>query len=247
MAFDDRMRHLDQEAQTLAAQDGDAFLPNFRPRGPVDYVLVCMEPSLGRWAKTREAARERVAHGFRNFTWSIEDFMLHTATRLYLCGPGQTYHLTDLSKGAMLVKHANIDRRARYARWYDLFKQEIEVVAKPTAKFFAVGQAVNKELRRLRFAKSWTPLIHYSGQAVRARKAAVAGRVGEFRTYSATVSLETVMQVAEGLLRENNVPAAMTQETMERLQRARFTESRKMLLFIYRNAFLEARVGLAPS
>jgi hypothetical protein len=147
----------------------------------------------------------------------------------------------------MLVKRASVDRPARYARWYGLLKKEIEVVAKPTTKFFAVGQTVDKELRRLRFAKSWTTLIHYSSQAVRARKAAVVGKETEFRRFAETVSLEDVLQAAQGLLRENNVPAAMTQETMERLHRARFTESRKMLLFIYRNAFLEARVGSAPS
>jgi hypothetical protein len=237
------MRRLERQAQALAAQEGDAFLPNFRPGGPVDYVLICMEPSLGRWAKTPEVARERVAKGFRNFTWSIEDFILHTAVRRYLCGPGQTYHLTDVAKGAMLVKRAQVDRPARYARWYGLLEQEIEAVAKPTAKFFAVGQAVDKELRRLRFARSWALLIHYSGQAARARKTAVAVLVAEFRRYAKTVSLGDVLQVAEELLRENNVPAAMTHETMERLRRAKFTESRKMLLFIYRNAFLEVHAG----
>ena len=125
----------------------NVFLPNFRPKEPADHVLICMEPSLGRWAGTPEAGRQRIAEGFRNFTWSIEDFILHTAARRYLCGPSQTYHLTDLSKGAMTVARANVDRAARYARWYRLLKQEIEVVAKPAARFVAVGKVVQKELR----------------------------------------------------------------------------------------------------
>ena len=50
-----------------AEADGNVFLPNPEPEGPVDYVLICMEPSLGRWARNAEEARVRVKEGFKNF------------------------------------------------------------------------------------------------------------------------------------------------------------------------------------
>jgi hypothetical protein len=47
-----------------------------------------------------------------NHVWSYdfveerahEDFILHFCVRRYLCGPAQQYHITDFSKGAMLVE-----------------------------------------------------------------------------------------------------------------------------------------------
>lgn len=198
---------------------------------------ICMEPSLGRWAGTPEAGRQRIAEGFRNFTWSIEDFILHTAARRFLCAPGQTYHLTDLSKGAMTVARANIDRDARYARWYKLLKQEIEVVAKPGASFVAVGKVVERELRRLGFAEPFTTVLHYSGQAAWARKAAIDGQEAEFRSFAKSVSLQDILETVKWLLSENDSPTELTQEAIERVRRVKFTESRKMLLFSYRKAF----------
>ena len=95
--------------KALAESEGDVFLPNTEPEGPVQYVLICMEPSLGRWARSADEARSKVEAGFRNFLFSMEDFILHFCARLYLCKPKERYHITDLSKGAMLVKRAVSD------------------------------------------------------------------------------------------------------------------------------------------
>jgi hypothetical protein len=89
--------------------DGDVFLPNPEPLGPVEYVFVCMEPSLGGWARSPDEAKARVEAGFRNFVSSVEDFILHFCIRQYLCEPTEHYHITDLSKGAMLVERATTD------------------------------------------------------------------------------------------------------------------------------------------
>ena len=43
---------------------------------PVNWVFVCMEPSLGGWARSVEEGRATVSAGFRNFVSSIEDFIL---------------------------------------------------------------------------------------------------------------------------------------------------------------------------
>jgi len=84
-----------------AEKDKDVFLPNPEPEGPVNYVLICMEPSLGRWARSREEAAAKVKKGFRNFLPSDETSILHFSIRRYLCGPSERYHITDLSKGAV--------------------------------------------------------------------------------------------------------------------------------------------------
>ena len=96
-------RELEGRMKALAETDGDIFLPNPEPSGPADYVLICMEPSLGWWARTADHAKARVDAGFRNFLFSIEDFILHFCVRRYLCAAEQRYHITDISKGAMLV------------------------------------------------------------------------------------------------------------------------------------------------
>ena len=68
------------------------FLANVAPKAPVDYVLVAMEPS-----------RPANIASIKNFAVSVEDFILHFCAKEYLCKGEceRTYHITDLSKGAM--------------------------------------------------------------------------------------------------------------------------------------------------
>lgn len=105
-SFQAAYRNLEGRMKGLAEADGHIFLPNPEPEGPVDYVLICMEPSLGRWARSPEEAKSKVDAGFRNFLFSTEVSILHFCIRHYLCKPTQRYHITDFSKGAMLVKGA---------------------------------------------------------------------------------------------------------------------------------------------
>src|SRR5436190_8414128 len=103
IAFRASYQRLEARMTRLAEADGDVFLPNPELSRPVEYLLIGMEPSLGRWARSREEADAKVKAGFRNFVSSIEDFILHFCVRHYLCSGSETYHITDLSKGAMLV------------------------------------------------------------------------------------------------------------------------------------------------
>ncbi|MBD04581.1 MAG: hypothetical protein CME24_09585 [Gemmatimonadetes bacterium] len=41
---------LEAKFRDQAEHDGSVYLPNPGPTGPVDYVFVAMEPSLGGWA-----------------------------------------------------------------------------------------------------------------------------------------------------------------------------------------------------
>ena len=100
--------------EARAEADGDVFLPNPTPERPVEYVLICMEPSPGPWARTPDEGKSRVKEGFRNLLSSLEDFILHLCARRFPYSAVERYHITDLSKGAMLVDHAGLERVERY-------------------------------------------------------------------------------------------------------------------------------------
>ena len=220
-----------------AEEDRDVFLPNVMPAGPVDYVLICMEPSLGLGAGAPDKTRERVEAGSKNFLFSFEDFILHYSARAYLCGPAQTYYVTDFSKGAMLVKVARAARDQRYARWYPLLLEEIELVAAPNAGFVAVGRVVARELQRRGFRRPLCEVMHYGGQAAKARKAGIAGQESSFEAFRATVSLRDILAKAEEVLRSAHVPVGDQDRTLAKLARSELTTLRKQLIFNYKVAF----------
>jgi hypothetical protein len=243
MDFSKRMRDLEQQFAAAAAIDGDVYLPNFTPSGPVDAVLIGMEPSLGRWARTPAEAASMTAAGFRNFMWSPEDFILHYTARRFLCSAGRTYHITDISKGAMTVEKAHIDRSARYARWASLLKDEIRLIAKPGAHIVAIGKSVYSFLERNGFGRGVVSIMHYSAQANSARNAAVTGHEAEFRAFSEMLSMQDIVDVAAEIMRENSISVAMSAEAIKRLRKATLSESRKKLAFIYSTAFSQLRAG----
>ena len=227
--------------KALAEADGDVFLPHPEPSGPVHYVLICMEPSLGRWARTADDARPRVEAGFRNFLFSIEDFILHFCVRRYLCESGQRYHITDLSKGAMLVNRARCASIQRYDRWYPLLLEELDLCATASAGIVAVGNIVSQHLARRDFPRPFTRVIHYSSQAGPARSAGVAGREDSFQAFSGSVSLEDVVATAEAVLMAAHVPSGIRDETLSRLAKSQLTTSRQQLIFNYKVRFESMR------
>ena len=228
---------LEARMRDLAETDGDIYLPNPEPSGPVEYVLICMEPSRGSWARTEEEARSRIEAGFRNFLSSIEDFILHFCIRQYLCKPAEGYHITDLSKGAMLVKQAGVARAQRYDRWYALLEEELNLVATPTTRIFAVGKSVADHLERRAFDRPFAGLIHYSGRAAGARNAGISGHLDRFEAFRSTVSLERILATAEEVLTASAAPTELRDETLARLARSQLSTSRKKLIFNYKLVF----------
>ena len=235
-AFRAAYRGLEARMKALAEADGDVFLPNPEPVGPVQYVFIGMEPSLGWWSRSPEEARAKVGAGFRNFVFSIEDFILHFCIRHYLCENTKRYHITDLSKGAMLVERAGIARTHRYERWYGLLLEEVDLVATPGAGVFAVGNAVAKHLTQRAFPRTFTTVLHYSGQAAAARAAGIVGHEESFEQFKRSISLEHVLATAEEVLNES-VPPKFRSETLARLARTQLSDSRQQLAFNYKLAF----------
>ena len=239
--FHSAYQELEERMKELAEADGDVFLPNPKPHAPVQYVLICMEPSLGRWARSADHAKSRVEAGFRNFLFSIEDFILHFCVRRYLCGPAQRYHVTDLSKGAMLVSRAGLARSQRYDKWYVLLQEEIDLCATSDAGIVAVGNVVSDHLKRRDFPRPVTRVIHYSGQAALARSAGIVGLEDSFEAFRDSVTLQDLVATTEDVLNTANVPAGIRDETLSRLAKSQLTTSRQQLIFNYKVAFESMR------
>jgi hypothetical protein len=225
---------LERRFEALATADGAVYLPNPEPTGPVDHLLVTMEPSLGGWARTREEAQAKVAAGFRNFVGygggdfggGESDYLIY-AVRRWL---GSSYHVTDISKGAQLGADANRGREARWERWWPLLRDEFMLVG-PRAHIWAVGGKVAHFLAL--HGVQTTPILHYSPVAARHRISAVVGREREFSDFKNAVSQEDLIATLAGPIGD----VALRERCAARLAKRPLTESRLRLLFAYKQAF----------
>jgi len=239
--FRSAYRALEARMKALAEDEENFYVPNPEPEGPVEYVLICMEPSLGRWAKPPAQAKARIEAGFRNFLPSDEIALLHFAVRHYLCEPEERYHITDLSKGAMLVKRSGHARAERYAKWYPLLQEEIELVAKPDARIIAVGKQVYQFLKSRGFGRDFWQVIHYSGQAGRARKAEATRQESSFKEFQGSVLKQDLAATAKEILTDASVPKEIREKTLSKLGSFSLTTSRQQLLFHYKLRFESIR------
>jgi hypothetical protein len=99
-----------------------------------------------------------------------------------------------------------------------------------------VGNAVAQYLTRRQFPRPITRVIHYSGQAGRARAAAIAGYEDNFEKFRNSVSLELLLATAKDVL-DKSVPPNLRDETLARLAGSELSLSRKQLIFTYKLAF----------
>ena len=186
MEFSEAYRELEQDFRQRVLEDtrlfsGDMiFLPNVEPEGPVDYVLVGMEPSLRGWAKDLTEARRKIEQGFRNFGSSPEDDLLHYCIFKFLCERKSTYYLTDLAKGAMETTSPAAGNVDKYDLWYPLLEKELGLVAKSDAKVISIGGKVGAFLARKGLYGHAGSIPHYSTTASGYRGREIPGREEEF-------------------------------------------------------------------
>ena len=161
------------------------YLPNLMPDAPVDYVLIGAEPS-GTW-DSKEAA-ESISNGFKNFHGSWGDFILHYCIRKYLLKTGQTYYLTDLSKGPMPTTLASFGRQERYKRWFPLLERELSVVARPNVTVIAIGKSTSEFLSKSKLPRyTGHSIVHYSQQASGSWKKVAESKPKSFKRFAAAV------------------------------------------------------------
>ena len=147
------------------------YIPSVKVTEQVDYVLVAMEPNI-KGAENTEAVERLVAKGLRGFQPSDPSeplALFKDSVEHYLCRDGETYWLTDLSKGAIPPDMAAVNRTERYEAWYPLLLDEIALMGKPGCPVIAIGGLVWDFLKKHDIErKTCRPLyrvVHYSFQA----------------------------------------------------------------------------------
>ena len=207
-SFRKRYQALELEFRKQVNQDNtchggkSVYLPNLAPQGPADFVLVAMEPSTGGG---EGKLKEGKAFSPKNFSGSMEDFILHSCIRKFLCRGGRTYHLTDLSKGAMLTRHANEEREERYRRWYPLLDKELKLIAKPNAPIIAIGNFVHWFLTNQGMPALKGPILHYSQQASGARKKVPGCHPQQYCDFHTTVAWNNIEETVRHVMEENDL------------------------------------------
>jgi len=235
--FKKTFNDLELSMRDFAKRNGETYVPNIVPQGPVEYIFICMEPSLGEWAKNLDDAEQKLKDGFRNFLDGFNTMILHYSIRNFLCKNNQRYHITDLSKGAMLVKNADKNRTLRYLDWYPLLIDEMKLVASTNVKVFAVGTHVSNFLKSQNFPWKHKQIIHYSGNAVSHWDRAILEHYDSFRLFQNTVTLEDFLENAKNVIESSGVPVSIGGQALNRLRRGNLTPSRRKPMFNYKLIF----------
>jgi hypothetical protein len=243
--FDQKYSLLAQKFSKLAKSEGSVYLPTIRPVGPVDYVFIGMEPSLGHWASNQQEAEEKVRQGFTNFAFSIGDFILHYCIRKYLCcTPSSAYYITDLSKGAMLTNEARRDPEQRYKEWFEVLRDELALVEKETTKTVAIGKAVKHFLESNGLSDIHV-ILHYSSQASKYRRKWIQSDEKGFREFKRHVSNKDIIATAKTVTQQAKMDWILTSASLRKLESRDLTDSQKTLMFGYKCYFTQHLLGLS--
>ena len=63
--FKHAYNELEGRMKNFAKRNSEIYVPNVVPHGSVNYNFICMEPSLGEWAKSRDDGKfdkDHLAH-----------------------------------------------------------------------------------------------------------------------------------------------------------------------------------------
>ncbi len=241
MTFSEAYAALERKFQEQVEADNSelgiesSYAHNFIPPGPVDYVLIAMEPSTGVQGQNRKVPPQIA----RNFSWSVEDFILHYCTREYLCGDGETYHLTDLAKGGMTIRLADKQRERRYESWYPLLEEELRLLNKPgKTRLITIGNVVADFLKRKALCRRVEKILHYSRNAASHRDRAIQPWREQFEEFSESLDLDAFGRSIADVLNDADMNCYIPYRP-EGGTEYKLTESRRKLMFHYKNRFNE--------
>ena len=241
LALEKKFRQQVEEDRKFGIES--SFLSNIEPRDHVDFVLVAMEPSTGVSGKMPLDRLDGKPRKDKNFCWSTEDFVFHFAIRNYLCPSGKTYHLTDLSKGAMKVREAKKKRQEKYERWYPLLKEELRLVSNSErTRIIAIGNVVHEFLKSKSLCDSIERVIHYSPQGWPARKKAIQPAKDRFSEFDSAIDVDAFEGTVRDVLEQAGTDRQYIDFMLEKnVNKSKLTESRRKSLFYYKNIFEELR------
>ena len=232
MSFSEQYAALEGKFKEQVEKDNEdfgiesCFLANIAPKGTVDYVLVAMEPS-----------RPVNIDNIKNFAVSVEDFILHFCVSEYLCKRGRTYHITDLSKGAMPVAKASESpalRYERYKRWYPLLCEEIKLVGR-SAPIIPVGYVARDFLTVQKMPRLEKEILHYSQSAASHRPKMKRCYPDRYAKFKDTVDMSHIEATVKRVMEGAELGPGEPEKTLKRLQRGKkLTKSRKQLMFTYK-------------
>ena len=241
MTFQQRYAALERKFKAQVKEDNERFgwkgkdeghyLPMIPPTAPVDFVLVGMEPSTARGA-------DGTPMDIINLYAGVGDFALHFCASSYLCQNKQRYFITDLAKGAMPSGQARKTAKARWPKWYDLLKEEIELVANQNAnmKVIPVGCVLEKFLAEKGTPNLTGSILHWSQNAAIARRIAPQLFPREYKEFSEAVSADDLVSLAEKLIGGKAFDNSRD-KILRDLRKHGGTESTKMLMFTYKCQF----------
>ena len=239
MTFNDDYALLERKFQEQVIADNkelgieSSYTPNFKPPGPVDYILVATEPSTGVPSKRNEEAAEEPL----NFSWSVEDFILHYCIRNYLCSKSETYHLTDLAKGGMRNEDAAKQPTERHNRWYPLLEEELRLLTKQgKTRLIAIGKVAGDFLRDKYLCADLQRVLHYTRTAASHRRKKIAPWINSFPEYRDSFSKEDFDRSIAQVFKDANLESYIPRRP-EGGKPYTLTESRMMLMFYYMNRF----------
>ena len=248
MTFKDKYKDLEDKFKAQIYEDNETFLkdsaeksyylPNIKPEGPVDFVLVAMEPS--GFAETSDPSlRSEQPICPRNFSCSDEDFILHFCVQNYLCQGWQSYHVTDLAKGGLPTKLASKTARERWKGWYPLLCEELESVRKndTPVPVIAIGKKVENFLKEQKTPNLAGSILHFSKSATKYRKKIPDSQPVRYSQFATALRWDDVVQNASDVIKGEEFDTWRC-GTLQRLKRGE-TESRKMLMFTYKVQFAD--------
>lgn len=256
MSFAEDYEELEARFKNQVKKDNDTWKSIYLrtstiPEEKVDYVLIGMEPSLGRWTKGKDTLEERlkiaqdkIDKGFRNFALTIEDFIVHHCIKEYLCSKSETYYITDLSKGAMLTEKAEIGRGKRYHCWYRLLVDEIELVLKTKGKVIAIGCSVYEFLMKQKFGKETARELycvpHYSNNASWYWDRLLSHTAPQRNKPYASIDIAKVIEVAVDILDQSKMTPDLKKKILGSLP-AHLSDSKMKLILTYKTCFEQIR------
>jgi hypothetical protein len=230
-----KYEYLEQLFRNEAEKEGSVYVPNIWPDKPVDYVFIAMEPSLGNWANNNAEAQLKVIQGFKNIASSTLDFIVHHCVREYFLPSGKTYCLTDLSKGAMLVKEAKKDKKARYKRWHNLLIDELAIVSKETTKRIAIGGIVRDTLKNTDL-KCHFDIAHYSTEARGKHSSYISqnGLGSEYEQFERDISIDSIIKTAIIVLAEAKTQSQIADQIFEKVKSRGLSKLEMRSFFYYK-------------